>query len=96
MGALEHDEMSQQLVEAQTLQKQIRDMELELARIKTTHPPENVCRFKPLLLNADALPENDSQPSKRYFRRPNRRNPAINRRTGGYSSANRSDERNSG
>lgn len=34
--------MTQQLVEAQTLQKQIRDMELELARIKATHPPENV------------------------------------------------------
>lgn len=40
-NAKKHDEMSQQLVEAQTLQKQIRDMELELARIKATHPPEN-------------------------------------------------------
>lgn len=29
------------MVEAQALQKQIRDMELELARIKATHPPEN-------------------------------------------------------
>jgi hypothetical protein len=28
--------------EAAELQKQIRDMELELARIKATHPPENV------------------------------------------------------
>ncbi|KJE02173.1 hypothetical protein I311_04229 [Cryptococcus gattii NT-10] len=40
-NARKHEEMSQQLVEAQTLQKQIRDMELELARIKATHPPEN-------------------------------------------------------
>ncbi|KAE8538047.1 hypothetical protein D1P53_006114 [Cryptococcus gattii VGV] len=40
-NAKKHGEMSQQLVEAQTLQKQIRDMELELARIKATHPPEN-------------------------------------------------------
>ncbi|KGB74278.1 hypothetical protein I307_05009 [Cryptococcus deuterogattii 99/473] len=40
-NAKKHEEMSQQLVEAQTLQKQIRDMELELARIKATHPPEN-------------------------------------------------------
>lgn len=39
--------MTQQLVEAQTLQKQIRDMELELARIKATHPPENVCDLCP-------------------------------------------------
>ncbi|UOH81520.1 hypothetical protein LQV05_004191 [Cryptococcus neoformans] len=40
-NAKRHEGMTQQLVEAQTLQKQIRDMELELARIKATHPPEN-------------------------------------------------------
>ncbi|WWD15623.1 hypothetical protein CI109_100045 [Kwoniella shandongensis] len=40
-NARKHVEMSQQLGEAQALQKQIRDMELELARIKATHPPEN-------------------------------------------------------
>lgn len=58
--------MSQQLVEAQALQKQIRDMELELARIKATHPPENVCdlSLQSFLLNADNPSENDNQPSK--------------------------------
>ncbi|WWC69508.1 uncharacterized protein I206_103450 [Kwoniella pini CBS 10737] len=40
-NAKKHTEMSQGLAEAQALQKQIRDMELELARIKATHPPEN-------------------------------------------------------
>ncbi|WRT67088.1 uncharacterized protein IL334_004054 [Kwoniella shivajii] len=40
-NAKKHVEMSQRLSEAQALQKQIRDMELELARIKATHPPEN-------------------------------------------------------
>ncbi|KAK8870084.1 hypothetical protein IAR55_000654 [Kwoniella newhampshirensis] len=40
-NAKKHVEMSQQLSEAQALQKHIRDMELELARIKATHPPEN-------------------------------------------------------
>jgi hypothetical protein len=33
-----------EVAEALALQKQIRDMELELARIKATHPPENVSR----------------------------------------------------
>ncbi|WWC90102.1 uncharacterized protein L201_005035 [Kwoniella dendrophila CBS 6074] len=40
-NAKKHTEMSQRLLEAQALQKQIRDMELELARIKATHPLEN-------------------------------------------------------
>lgn len=34
--------MKEEVDEAISLQKQIRDMELELARIKATHPPENV------------------------------------------------------
>ncbi|WVQ78048.1 hypothetical protein IAT38_000129 [Cryptococcus sp. DSM 104549] len=41
-----HKEMSHHLAEAQALQKQIRDMELELARIKATHPPENRMTIK--------------------------------------------------
>jgi hypothetical protein len=36
--------VTKQLVEVQSVQKQIRDMELELARIKATYPPENVSR----------------------------------------------------
>ncbi|WVW83168.1 hypothetical protein I302_105186 [Kwoniella bestiolae CBS 10118] len=40
-NAQKHIAMSEKLAEAQALQKQIRDMELELARIKATHPPEN-------------------------------------------------------
>ncbi|WVQ98684.1 hypothetical protein IAU59_005815 [Kwoniella sp. CBS 9459] len=36
-----HAQMTEQLTEAQAIQKQIRDMELELARIKATHPPED-------------------------------------------------------
>ncbi|WWC61172.1 uncharacterized protein I303_103752 [Kwoniella dejecticola CBS 10117] len=40
-NAKKHVVMSERLSEAQVLQKQIRDMELELARIKATHPPEN-------------------------------------------------------
>lgn len=36
--------MNAEVAEALALQKQIRDMELELARIKATHPPENVSR----------------------------------------------------
>lgn len=93
-GIAEHEEMSQQLVEAQALQKQIRDMELELARIKATHPPENVCdlSLQSFLLNADNPSENDNQPSKWYFGLPNRRNPTINGRARGHSSANRSNE----
>jgi hypothetical protein len=31
-----------QTVEAQALQKEIRNMELELARLKANHPPEEV------------------------------------------------------
>ncbi len=31
-----------QLLEAQAVYKQIAEMELELKRIKATHPPENV------------------------------------------------------
>ncbi|KAK6902882.1 hypothetical protein L486_08378 [Kwoniella mangroviensis CBS 10435] len=40
-NAQKHKQVSTKLSEAQVLQKQIRDMELELARIKATHPPEN-------------------------------------------------------
>jgi hypothetical protein len=40
----EHAAVTKQLVEVQSVQKQIRDMELELARIKATYPPENVSR----------------------------------------------------
>ncbi|WVR05241.1 hypothetical protein IAU60_002253 [Kwoniella sp. DSM 27419] len=40
-NAAKHAKTSKQLAEAQVLQKQIRDMELELARIKATNPPEN-------------------------------------------------------
>ncbi|OCF36536.1 hypothetical protein I316_01786 [Kwoniella heveanensis BCC8398] len=40
-NAAKHAQMTQQLAEAQAIQKQIRDMELELARIKATHPPED-------------------------------------------------------
>ncbi|WVQ70141.1 uncharacterized protein L199_008366 [Kwoniella botswanensis] len=40
-NAQKHKQVSTTLSEAQVLQKQIRDMELELARIKATHPPEN-------------------------------------------------------
>ncbi|WVO12826.1 hypothetical protein L204_100434 [Cryptococcus depauperatus] len=36
-----YTKMTSQLSEAQALQKQIRDMELELARIKATYPPDN-------------------------------------------------------
>jgi hypothetical protein len=35
--------MNSQLAEAQALQKEIRDMELELARTKATYPSDNVC-----------------------------------------------------
>jgi len=38
----EHAAVTKQLAEVQSVQKQIRDMELELARIKATYPPENV------------------------------------------------------
>ncbi|WVF72244.1 hypothetical protein IAT40_007056 [Kwoniella sp. CBS 6097] len=40
-NAAKHAEMTRQLAEAQAIQKQIRDMELELARIKATYPPED-------------------------------------------------------
>ncbi|ODN84746.1 hypothetical protein L202_00625 [Cryptococcus amylolentus CBS 6039] len=40
-NAKQHTEMTSQLSEAQALQKEIRGMELELARIKATYPPEN-------------------------------------------------------
>ncbi|WVQ71594.1 hypothetical protein IAR50_001134 [Cryptococcus sp. DSM 104548] len=40
-NAKQHSEMTSQLSEAQALQKEIRGMELELARIKATYPPEN-------------------------------------------------------
>jgi hypothetical protein len=36
------EKVKQEISEAARLQKQIRDMELELARIKATHPPESV------------------------------------------------------
>jgi hypothetical protein len=42
MYILENASVKAQLAEAQSLQKSIRDMELELARIKAKHPPENV------------------------------------------------------
>jgi len=38
----EHVRVSQKLSEVQAAQKKIRDMELELARIKATYPPEDV------------------------------------------------------
>jgi len=38
----EHAAVTKQLSKVQSVQKQIRDMELELARIKATYPPENV------------------------------------------------------
>ncbi len=37
--------MAKQAAEASALQKQIRDVELELARIKATHPPEDVSKL---------------------------------------------------
>ncbi|ORY33785.1 hypothetical protein BCR39DRAFT_519226 [Naematelia encephala] len=39
-NATKHAALAGELAEAQAIQKQVRDMELELARIKATHPPE--------------------------------------------------------
>jgi hypothetical protein len=41
--------VTNQVSEAVALQKKIRDLELELARIKATHPPEDVSRLLSLL-----------------------------------------------
>ncbi|CAD6569536.1 MAG: hypothetical protein TREMPRED_005287 [Tremellales sp. Tagirdzhanova-0007] len=40
-NATKHAEIQKQLAEAQSIYKQIADMELELKRIKATHPPES-------------------------------------------------------
>lgn len=37
--------MRQKVSEVAELQKQIRDAELEIARIKATHPPDTVSQF---------------------------------------------------
>lgn len=41
--------MTNQVSEGLALQKKIRDLELELARIKATHPPEDVSLLLSLL-----------------------------------------------
>jgi hypothetical protein len=41
--------VTNQVGEAVALQKKIRDLELELARMKATHPPEEVSRLQNLL-----------------------------------------------
>lgn len=39
--------------EVGTLYRQINEMELELARLKSTHPPEKVCLAEDVLTTAD-------------------------------------------